>query len=109
MNDARELIYATIVQYRKMKNTGVVAVFEKDRFDQFSNFARIGEGSLGGKGRGLAFMGSMVKMHLEFNAYENFPVLIPRTVVLCTDILMSSWKPTNCILRQCRICPMRRF
>ena len=31
-------------------------------------------------------MGSMVKMHLEFNAYENFPVLIPRTVVLCTDI-----------------------
>ena len=41
MNDARELIYATIVQYRKMKNTGVVAVFEKDRFDQFSNFARM--------------------------------------------------------------------
>ena len=64
MNDARELIYATIVQYRRMKNTGVVAVFEKDRFDQYSNFARIGEGSLGGKGRGLAFIGYMVKTHL---------------------------------------------
>ena len=86
MEEARELIYDAIVQYRRMKNTGVVAIFERDRFDQFSNFARIGEGSLGGKGRGLAFMGSMVKMHLEFNAYENFPVLIPRTVVLCTDI-----------------------
>jgi len=86
MEEARELIYDAIVQYRRMKNTGVVAIFERDRFDQFSNFARIGEGSLGGKGRGLAFMGSMVKMHLEFNSYENFPVLIPRTVVLCTDI-----------------------
>lgn len=86
MDEARELIYDAIVQYRRMKNTGVVAIFDRDRFDQFSNFARIGEDSLGGKGRGLAFMGSMVKMHPEFNAYDNFPVLIPRTVVLCTDI-----------------------
>ncbi len=86
MNDARELIYATIVQYRRMKNTGVVAVFEKDRFDQYSNFARIGEGSLGGKGRGLAFIGYMVKTHLELNNHHNFPVTTPKTVVLCTDI-----------------------
>lgn len=86
MHDARELIYATIVQYRRMKNTGVVAVFEKDRFDQYSNFARIGEGSLGGKGRGLAFLGYMVKTHLELNNHANFPVTSPKTVVLCTDL-----------------------
>ncbi len=86
MNDARELIHATIVQYRRMKNTGVVAVFEKDRFDQYSNFARIGEGSLGGKGRGLAFIGYMVKTHLELNNNPHFPVTTPKTVVLCTDI-----------------------
>ena len=86
MNDARELIYATIVQYRRMKNTGVVAVFEKDRFDQYSNFARIGEGSMGGKGRGLAFIGYMVKNHPELNIHKNFPVTTPKTVVLCTDI-----------------------
>lgn len=83
---ARELIYDVIVQYRKMKNTGVVAVFEKDRFDKFSNFARIGDGSLGGKGRGLAFIGHIVKTHIELNSNENFPVLTPKTVVLCTDI-----------------------
>ncbi len=46
-DDARELIYQAIVEYRRMKNTGVVAVFEKDRFDKYSNFARIGDGSLG--------------------------------------------------------------
>lgn len=86
MEEARELIYEAIVEYRRMKNTGVVAVFEKDRFDKFSNFARIGEGSLGGKGRGLAFIGHIVKTHLELNNSENFPVTTPKTVVLCTDI-----------------------
>lgn len=39
-----------------MKNRGVVAIFKRDRFDKYSNFARIGNGSLGGKGRGLAFI-----------------------------------------------------
>ena len=49
----RQLVFDLIVKYRKMKNRGVVAVFQKDRFDHYSNFARIGQGSLGGKGRGL--------------------------------------------------------
>jgi len=83
---ARQIIYDTIVEYRKMKNTGIIATFDKDRFDEFSNFARIGDASLGGKGRGLAFMGNMVKSHLDLNKYTNFPVIIPKTVVLCTDI-----------------------
>lgn len=83
---ARNLIYDSIVEYRKMKNTGVIAIFEKDRFDEFSNFARIGNGSLGGKGRGLAFLGNIVKTHMELNETPNFPVIIPKTVVLCTDI-----------------------
>ena len=95
MNDARELIYATIVQYRRMKNTGVVAVFEKERFDQYSNFARIGEESLGGKGRGLAFIGYMVKTHLELNQNDNFPVTTPKTVVLCTDIFDEFMEANN--------------
>ena len=57
----RRIIFEAIVKYRKMKNQGVVAVFQRDRFDRYSNFARIGEGSLGGKGRGLAFIDNMVK------------------------------------------------
>ena len=69
-----------------MKNQGVVAVFQRDRFDRYSNFARIGEGSLGGKGRGLAFIDNMVKRHVEFDEFENATVVIPKTVVLCTDI-----------------------
>lgn len=95
ISTARNLIYNSIVEYRRMKNTGVIAIFEKDRFDEFSNFARIGNGSLGGKGRGLAFLGNIVKTHLELNETINFPVIIPKTVVLCTDIFDEFMEANN--------------
>lgn len=82
----RQIIYDAIVAYRRMKNQGVVAVFHRERFDRFSNFARIGDGSLGGKGRGLAFIDNIIKRHADLNAYHHFPVMIPKTVVLCTDV-----------------------
>ncbi len=82
----RQIIMEAIVKYRKMKNQGVVAIFKRDRFDRYSNFARIGEGSLGGKGRGLAFIDNMVKQHPEFEEFDNARVAIPKTLVLCTDI-----------------------
>ncbi len=85
MDEARKLIFDLIVQYRRMKNTGVLAVYQKDRFDEYSNFARIGDGSLGGKGRGLAFIGAMVKRYPKLES-DNFAVNIPKTVVICTDI-----------------------
>ena len=68
-----------------MKNSGVVAVYQKERFDEYSNFARIGDGSLGGKGRGLAFIGAMVKRYPKLE-HDHFAVTIPKTVVICTDI-----------------------
>lgn len=82
----RQIIFDAIVQYRHMKNIGIVAVFDRMKFDKYAHFARIGEGSLGGKGRGLAFLDNIIKRHPEFNQYENATVQIPKTVVLCTDI-----------------------
>ena len=82
----RQIIFDAIVQYRHMKNLGVVAVFDRMKFDKYAHFARIGEGTLGGKGRGLAFLDNIIKRHPEFNQYENATVQIPKTVVLCTDI-----------------------
>ena len=82
----RRIIFDAIVKYRKMKNQGVVAIFHRDRFDRYSNFARIGEGSLGGKGRGIAFIDHIIKRHPDLNALPNARVMIPKTVVLCTDV-----------------------
>lgn len=82
----RQIIFDAIVQYRHMKNIGVVAVFDRFKFDRYAHFARIGDGSLGGKGRGLAFLDHVVKIHPQFNSIEGVTVQIPKTVVLCTDV-----------------------
>ncbi len=82
----KQLFFDLIVKYRKMKNRGVVAVFRKGRFDSYSNFARIGKGSLGGKGRGLAFIDSIIKKNPICDNFEGVSIQIPRSVVLCTDI-----------------------
>ena len=82
----KQLFFDLIVKYRKMKNRGVVAEFEKDRFDHYSNFARIGQGSLGGKGRGLAFIDSIIKKNPVCDNLDGLAISIPRTVVLCTDV-----------------------
>ncbi|MDE7136659.1 MAG: phosphoenolpyruvate synthase, partial [Muribaculaceae bacterium] len=83
---ARQLFFDLIVKYRRMKNRGVVAEFRKDRFDYYSNFARIGDGSLGGKGRGLAFIDSIIKANSVCDNFDGITISIPRSVVLCTDI-----------------------
>jgi len=81
----RQIIFDAIVQYRRMKNIGIVAVFDRLKFDRYAHFARIGDGSLGGKGRGLAFLDNIIKRHPELNHFDNATVQIPKTVVLCTD------------------------
>lgn len=82
----RQLVFDLIVKYRRMKNRGVVAVFQRGRFDHYSNFARIGQGSLGGKARGLAFIDSVIKNNSLCDDFQGVTISIPRTVVLCTDI-----------------------
>ncbi|PIF01478.1 MAG: phosphoenolpyruvate synthase, partial [Paludibacter sp.] len=86
LEEARQIIFDAIVAYRKVKNQGVVATFDKERFDKYSNFVRIGDGSMGGKGRGLAFIDSMIKSNPKFDQFKNTDILIPRTVVICTDV-----------------------
>jgi hypothetical protein len=82
----RQIIFDAIVQYRHIKNLGVVAVFDRNKFDRYAHFARIGDGSLGGKGRGLAFLDNIIKTHPDFNQFAGATVQIPKTVVLCTDV-----------------------
>lgn len=82
----RDLLFDLIVKYRRMKNRGVVAIFQKDLYDKWSNFARIGEGSLGGKGRGLAFIDQIIKRNPKCDDFDGVQITIPHTLVVCTDI-----------------------
>lgn len=91
----RKIIFDAIVAYRRMRNEGVVALFDRHKFDQYAHFARIGDGSLGGKGRGLAFLDNVIKRHPDFNQFPNAKVQIPKTVVLCTDVFDSFMERNN--------------
>ena len=86
VDEVREFIYETISNFRMNKSRGVIAKFDKTSFDEFVQFSRIGEGSIGGKARGLAYIDSFLKKNDLFDKYPDITITIPRTVVLCTDI-----------------------
>ena len=59
--------------------------FHKDSYQDYYWFSRVGEGSLGGKARGLAFLNHLVQKYSLSEKYDDLRVSIPRTIVLTTD------------------------
>jgi hypothetical protein len=82
----RRFLIDAISVYRIYRSRGVIVKFDKERYDEYLGFARIGEGSLGGKGRGLAFIDSFLKRHKLFRKFDNVHISIPRTVVISTEV-----------------------
>ncbi|MFA5814058.1 MAG: PEP/pyruvate-binding domain-containing protein [Bacteroidales bacterium] len=86
VEDGRQYIFNIISSYRLSKARGVISTFDRTRFDEYMLFSRIGEGSLGGKARGLAFIDSFIKHHDLGNHWDGVLVTIPRTVVISTEV-----------------------
>ncbi len=85
-DEIRKYLYETISSFRMIKSRGVIADFNKSDFDKYLIFSRIGNGSIGGKARGLAFIDTLIKRNKIRNEYPNTIIQIPRTIVLSTDI-----------------------
>ena len=81
----RRSIVNAIRDYRTLLGQGVVARFDASTYTDAVGFARIGEGSLGGKARGLAFMNSMLIKHRQYDKFPGVRILIPRSVVIATE------------------------
>jgi CheY-like chemotaxis protein len=86
LDEIRRFLFDSIAKYRYHRSRGVIADFERDRFNKYLIFSRIGQGSLGGKARGLAFLNSMIKRNDIIYSFPGVIVNIPRTVVIATDI-----------------------
>ena len=86
MEEMRRFLYVAISSFRLGKGRGVIAKFDKTSFDEYQIFSRIGDGSIGGKARGLAFINRIIKNNKLFNKFPDVLITIPRTVVLSTDI-----------------------
>jgi len=95
LDEVRRYLFDTIADYRISKARGVIAQFRRDRFDEYMNYMRLGEGSLGGKARGLAFLDLLVKKNKLLDRWPGVMVTIPRTVVLATDIFDEFMEENN--------------
>ncbi len=85
----RDLLYKTIKNYRAERTRGSIAEFSKNSYDETLFFARMGKGSLGGKGRGLAFIAMEMKANRIQEKYPDVYLSIPRTVVISTEFFDS--------------------
>jgi hypothetical protein len=85
-HEIRSFIFDTIANFRLSKSRGVISEFNRESFDEYFTITRIGEGSIGGKARGLAFLDSLIKRNHLYNHFKKVDIAIPKTLVLCTDI-----------------------
>ena len=85
VSDLRAYVSQQIHDFHTLTSRGVIAHFDSSSYERHIWFARMGDGSLGGKARGLAFLNNLVyKYHLS-ERYPEIKVSIPRTVVIATD------------------------
>ncbi|HAJ99346.1 MAG TPA: phosphoenolpyruvate synthase [Bacteroidales bacterium] len=82
IEEIRAYLLDTIANFRKMKGRGIIA----SHFDDYAIFTRLGDGLLGGKARGLAFIDLVINKYKITNRWDGITVAIPRTVVITTDM-----------------------
>lgn len=94
-DEMRRFLFVAISSFRLGKGRGVIAKFDKTSYDEYTTFSRIGDGSIGGKARGLAFINSIIKKRKLFNSFPDVLITIPRTVVLSTDVFDEFMEKNN--------------
>jgi CheY-like chemotaxis protein len=70
---------------RRREQEGVITDLSSRRTGPENRFVRIGRGSIGGKGRGIAFVGTQIVRHRLLRRFKGLQIRIPKTVVLGTD------------------------
>ena len=83
----RDFLIASIHSLRQWRQKGVVIQFKARNFDpQMADFAKIGNGSLGGKARGLAFASHLLRQSPDLiNRFPDIAIQVPTTLVITTE------------------------
>lgn len=95
LDEIRRFVFDAIATFRLNKARGIIAEFNRDSFDEYLSFTRVGQGSIGGKARGLAFLDSLIKRNRLLDKWPDVVVSIPRTVVLGADIFDEFMEDNN--------------
>jgi DNA-binding NarL/FixJ family response regulator len=83
----RQYLIASIHNLRIWRQKGVVSQFNAKVFDsQVTDIVKIGNGSLGGKARGMAFAANLLRQIPQlFEKYSGLDIRIPPTLVITSD------------------------
>jgi CheY-like chemotaxis protein len=86
IEDERQALLTILATHRERSRAGIVSEFSSANFEGTSGFVRIGTGSLGGKGRGLAFMNSLLTTYKIEDRFPGIRIFVPPTAVLATNV-----------------------
>jgi CheY-like chemotaxis protein len=95
ITDLRNELINSLELYLQVRQRGIVADFNPNEFDPQNTFARIGEGSLGGKARGLGFLNQLINNYSLRNQFEGVQIAVPSAIVVATDIFDEFLKVNN--------------
>ncbi len=84
--EMKEHLISSVKRYRQEKRLGVITDFSNENFEFNETFTRLGGGSLGGKGRGLAFLAVLLNRSNIRRGFRNVRVRLPDTLVIGTDV-----------------------
>jgi len=69
----------------RKKQLGVITDFDQQKFEFEETITRLGIGSLGGKGRGIAFLSALLQKSKINERFPEFNIRIPETLVIGTE------------------------
>ncbi len=84
--ELRSELIRSLHQYQEVRQRGVITEFARETFDPANSFARVGMGSLGGKGRGLGFINTLINSYNLRNKYPDVEIAVPSAIVVATDV-----------------------
>ena len=85
VEEVRRLLVNLLLEARSQEQAGVITDFSPKYTGPENRFVRIGRGSIGGKGRGLAFVNSLIAAERLHDRFNGFQLRIPKTVVIGTS------------------------
>ncbi len=81
----RQDIIRVLHEARQLEQEGVITDLASRHTGPENRFVRVGRGSIGGKGRGIGFLGALIVGEGLLHRYPDLEIRIPKTVVLGTD------------------------
>ena len=69
--------------------------FDSNFFESEKQICCIGNGSLGGKAQGLAFINNVLDSEINLDEFKGFEIRIPKMIIICSDFFDSFMKQND--------------